>query len=231
MAASSAALRGTGPPSMMSPPWLQVGLDANYARSVIHRGYDLFSATLRLPKEFTQFNPFGQDVNVALNEIASGLGEDYNEAHLTSWSVVGGALLKLPADWQVSFDGQYSRNLARYRGIVGADKVRWQELVDAGGYNPLRDTQRFDAPQAFYDRVLVYYGGPGRFVTLGDYDTFEGTVRATNEALALPTGLGTANFGADYRLSRLAPYVAEPRYADGTPAPEIIPWSGAHSSA
>ena len=206
-------------------PWLQLGLDANYAHTVVHRGYDVFSSTLRLPAA-APLNPFGQEVNIALNEIAPRLGQDYNEAQLESWSVVGGALLKLPDEWQVSFDGQYSTNLARYRGIIRADNPRWQQLVDTGGYNPLRDTQHAEAPQAFYDRVLVYYGGPGRFVTLGDYHTFEGTVRATNEALALPTGKGTANFGADYRLSQLAPYTSEPRYADGTPAPEIIPWSG-----
>jgi outer membrane receptor protein involved in Fe transport len=206
-------------------PWLQLGLDASYAATVVHRGYDLFAATLALDAG-SPFNPFGQDVNVALNETAARLGEEYNEARLRSWSVVGGALLKLPGEWQLSFDGQYARNVARYRGVIRADPVRWQELVDAGGYNPLRDTQRADAPAAFYDRVLVYYGGPGRFVTLGEYDTFEGTVRATNEALALPTGKGTANVGADYRLSRLAPYTSEPRYADGTPAPEVIPWSG-----
>ena len=30
---------------------------------------------------------------MALNEIAARLGQDYNEARLKSWSVVGGALL------------------------------------------------------------------------------------------------------------------------------------------
>ncbi len=206
-------------------PWLQLGLDAGYNRTLVHRGFDLFPATLQLPAT-SPFNPFGQDVNVALNEVATRLGADYNEAHLESWSTVGGALLKLPGEWQVSADGQYTHSVARYRGIIRADPVRWQQLVDAGGYNPLRDTQHFDAPQAFYDQVLVYYGAPGRFVTLGDYDTFEGTLRATNESLVLPTGKGTANIGADYRLNQLAPYTSEPRYADGTPAPEIIPWSG-----
>ncbi|MES1168560.1 MAG: hypothetical protein ABUL61_05270, partial [Oleiharenicola lentus] len=92
-------------------PWLQLGLDANYATTVVHRGYDLFSTTLKLPAA-SPFNPFGQDVNVALNETASRLGEDYNEAQLESWSVVGGALLKLPGDWQISLDGQYAHNVA-----------------------------------------------------------------------------------------------------------------------
>ncbi len=109
--------------------------------------------------------------------------------------------------------------------------ARWQELVDAGRYNPLRDPQAFGPPQEFYDHVLEYFGGPNRFVTLGDYDTFEGTVRATNEALKLPTGSSTVNFGADYRMSHLAPYLQEVRFGDGTPAEDIIPWSGPHARA
>lgn len=205
-------------------PWLQLGLDGNYSTTTVHRGFDLFPATLRL--NAGPGNPFGQEVKVALNEIAPALGQDYNEARLESYSVVGGALVKLPAQWQVTLDGQYSRNLAHYRGTLRADTDRWQQLVDTGRYNPLRDTQVFAAPAEFYDQVLVYYGGRGRFVTLGDFETFEGAIRATNEALNLPTGKSTTNFGADYRLGRLAPYLEEPRYADGTPAPQVTQWTG-----
>jgi hypothetical protein len=206
-------------------PWLQLGLDGTYARSVIQRGYDLFRGELTLPAA-SAFNPFGQDVKVALHEYAAQLGGDYNQARLESYSVVAAALFKLPAAWQVAFDGQYARNIARYRGLVRADQDRWQALVDTGRYNPLRDTQVAVAPAAFYDEVLVYYDAPGRFVTLGDYETFEGALRVTNEALLLPTGSSTVNVGADYRLSRLAPYTEQPRFADGTPAPEIVEWSG-----
>jgi iron complex outermembrane receptor protein len=205
-------------------PWLQVGLDAHYANTVVHRGYELFNSTLRLPAGAG--NPFGQEVTIALNEFAPALGQDYNEARIESYAAIGGLLFKLPENWQVSLDGQYARNVARYRGTLGADPARWQRLVDAGRYNPLRDTQVFAPPEAFYDEAIIYYGGPGQFVTLGDYETFEGTVRLTNESLPLPTGAGTVNLGTDYRLGRLAPYLQEPRFADGTPAPEIIPWSG-----
>ncbi len=207
-------------------PWLQLGLDGNYATTVVHRGYDLFPVTLKLAKDSVFINPFHQDVNITLNEFAPALGQNYDEARLESYSVVGGALLKLPANWQVSLDGQYSRNIARYRGTLRADTDRWQQLVDTGRYNPLRDPQSFGPPQEFYDQVLVYYGGRGRFVTLGDYETFEGAVRGTNESLSLPTGKGTVNVGADYRMSQLAPYLEEPGYADGSPAPKDIPWSG-----
>jgi hypothetical protein len=41
------------------------------------------------------------------------------------------------------------QNVAKYRGISGADYARWQQLVDEGRYNPLRDTQVFGPPQEF----------------------------------------------------------------------------------
>ncbi|AOS44951.1 Vitamin B12 transporter BtuB precursor [Lacunisphaera limnophila] len=206
-------------------PWLQLGLDATYGRTIVHRGYDIFSGVLDLPAG-SPLNPFGQDVAVALHETTPALGQDYNEAQLDSWSLVGGALLKLPAGWRLTLDTQYARNLARYRGLVGVDSDRWQQLVDDGRYQPLRDTQVHGPPPEFYDRALIYYGGPGRFVKLGDYHTLEGAVRLTHEALPLPTGEGTVNLGTDYRLNRLAAYTEEPRYADGTPAAEIVRWSG-----
>lgn len=206
-------------------PWLQLGLDASYGRTVVHRGYDVFPVELALAGA-SPLNPFQRDVVVALHETTPALGRDYNEARLDAWSVVVGALVKLPAGWQLSLDTQYARNLARYRGLVRADPGRWQQLVDDGLYQPLRDTQVHGPPREFYDRVLVYHGGPGRFLRFGDYHTIEGAARLTHEALPLPTGPGTVNLGADYRLNRLAPYTEEPRFADGTPAGEILRWSG-----
>lgn len=207
-------------------PWLQLGLDATYARSVVNRGYEILQGTLHVPASLTAINPFDKDLDVTLNEFPAQLGQDYNEAHIDSYSLVGAALVKLPGNWQLSLDGQYARNVGRYRGIVGVNRSVWQQLVNEGVYNPLRDTQTHFAPKEFYDRALVYYGGPGRFVKLGDFETFEGTIRATNEALALPMGESTVNLGTDYRLTRLNPYLAEPRRADGTPDPEIVQWSG-----
>ena len=206
-------------------PWLQLGLDATYAQTVVHRGYDLFADDLTLPVG-SPSNPFNQPVHVVLNEIAGRLGSDYSEAQLESYALVASALLKLSDGWRVTLDGQYANNVARYRGLLRADHDRWQEAAATGEYNPLRDPQAFDASDVFYDRVLVYYGGPGRFVTLGDYDTFQGTARVTNEALELPTGKSTVNGGVDYSVYRLAPYTEEPRFADGTPAAEIVRWSG-----
>ncbi|MFZ5496129.1 MAG: TonB-dependent receptor domain-containing protein [Verrucomicrobiota bacterium] len=206
-------------------PWLQLGLDATHARTVVNRGYDVFTGDLTLSAS-SPLNPFGQDLAIALHESAPALGRDYSEARLESTSAVLGALVRLPRDWQLMLDVQYARNVARYRGLVGADADRWQQLADAGLYQPLRDTQVHGPPREFYDRALVYYGGPGRFVTLGDYTTLEGAARLTHEALVLPTGESTVNLGADYRLRDLAPYTEEPRFADGTPAAEIIRWTG-----
>jgi outer membrane receptor protein involved in Fe transport len=206
-------------------PWLQLGLDASYAQTVINRGLDLFPATLTL-KSVSPLNPFGQDVSVTLNETAAALGQNYSEARVQSGVLVGGVLLKLPADWRVILDLQYARNTARYRGLVRVDSTRWQQLVDEGLYQPLRDTQVSGPPPAFYDRVLVYHGAPNRFVTLGDYFTIESTARLTNEALRLPTGQSTVNVGVDYRYRHLDGYTEEPRFADGTPAGDITRWSG-----
>jgi outer membrane receptor protein involved in Fe transport len=196
-------------------PWLQVGVDGTYVHTVVNRGFDVFTADLTLAAA-NPLNPFHQDVNVSLNEVASQLGEDYSEAQLDFASAVMGLLVRLPSDWRVTLDTQYAHNLVKYRGIAGADAGRWQQLVDEGSYNPLRDTQIYGPPQAFYDHVLVYYGGPGRFVTLGNYDTIDAAARVTNESLHMPTGTATVNFGVDYRSNHLGSYTEEPYFADGT---------------
>jgi outer membrane receptor protein involved in Fe transport len=205
-------------------PWLQLGVDGTYARTVVNGGFDVMAADLTL-KATSALNPFGQDVTVSLNEIAPRLGENYSEAHLDFFSAVGGLLLKLPADWRVSLDAQYAHNLAKYRGLLRVDFDRWQQLVDQGLYNPLRDTQVHGPPPEFYDRALIYYGGPGRFVTLGNYDTLDAAVRATNQSFPLPTGRGTLNVGADYQRNHLAAYTEEPRFGDGAQAYTPDQWS------
>lgn len=206
-------------------PRLQAGLDAMYTATTVNRGYDVFNADLLLAAG-SPLNPFGQDVRVALSETATALGEDYSEARLELFSAVGGLLLTLPADWAVAGDAQYTRNTARYRGLAGVDAGRWQELVDTGAYQPLRDTQVHGPPAAFYDRALRYFGSKDRFTTLGDYETVDTAVRVTNQALALPTGLGTVNVGGDYRIARLADYTEAARFADGSPAGASIRWKG-----
>jgi outer membrane receptor protein involved in Fe transport len=206
-------------------PWLQLSLDGTYTRSVLHRGYDVISADLRLRAE-SPFNPFHQEANVSLNETTPLLGESYNEARLEFGAVVFSALFKLPRDWRVLLDTQYGQNLAQYRGIVGADYPRWQKMVDEGRYNPLRDTQVFGPPQEFYDRVLIYRGAPGRFITLGNYSTFDAALRATHHDFKLPTGSGALNVGVDYRRNYLAKYNDERKFADGTLAAEPIRFRG-----
>ncbi len=206
-------------------PWLQLGVDATYARTVVNRGFDVLTADLTLPAG-APFNPFLPAISVSLNETASRLGEGYSEARLEFTSAVFGALLKLPSDWRISLDAQYAHNLAKYRGLMGGDAGRWQQLVDQGRYNPLRDTQAHGPPQEFYDQVLIYYGNPGQFVTLGNYDTLDGAVRITNQSLALPTGRGSLNLGADYRRNHLGTYTEQPRFADGSLARTPVQWSG-----
>jgi iron complex outermembrane recepter protein len=206
-------------------PWLQLGLDGTFTRSRFHRGYDLIPADLRLAAT-SPFNPFGQDVHVSLNETAPALGERYSEARLQFASAVFAALLKLPRDWRVVIDTQFGQNIARYRGIFGADAQRWQALVDQGRYNPLRDTQTFGPPAEFYDRVLIHRGRPGRFVTLGNYSTVDSAFRLSHHALGLPTGTGVLNVGADYRRNELARHTDERRFADDTLAMKPVHYAG-----
>ena len=206
-------------------PWLQVGLDGFYSRTIANRGLDVLTADLSLPAG-SALNPFGQDVQVSLNETAPQLGANYSEAQIESYSLVGGFVVKLPSTWRVTADAQYARNVTKYRGLAPVDLNRWQQLVDQGLYNPLRDTQAFGPPAAFYDRVLVFYAGKGAFAKLGDYDTFDAALRASNQFLSLPIGTGTVNLGVDFRSVHLAGFTQELRYADGTLAAPISQWDG-----
>jgi iron complex outermembrane recepter protein len=205
--------------------WLQLGFDGTYTRSVMHRGFDVMAADLRL-REGAPNNPFSAEAIVSLNEMAPALGENYSEARLEFGSGVLSALLFLPNKWRVLIDGQYGRNIAKYRGLVGADFIRWQQLIDQGLYNPLRDTQVFGPPREFYDRVLVYRGGVGRFVTLGDYSTIDGAIRVTNHELNLPTGRAVFNVGADYRQNALGKFTDERVFAHGELAAEPVRYLG-----
>jgi outer membrane receptor protein involved in Fe transport len=206
-------------------PWLQVGVDASAGRTVNNTGYSVFAGNLVLPAD-SPFNPFHQAVNVTLNETAPGLGENYDEAHIEYYSAVFGLLLKMRDGWQASLDAQYGLSVTTYRGLEGVDNNRWQQLVGQGVYNPLRDTQVYGPPQQFYDQALVFYGAKGRFVTLGDYDTFDSALRFTDPSLRLPTGSATVTFGGDYRLARLGTYVDELTYGDGTLVAPPAEWVG-----
>ncbi|MBL9201165.1 MAG: hypothetical protein JNL39_11690, partial [Opitutaceae bacterium] len=206
-------------------PWLQLGFDGMFTRTVIHRGYDVIATDLRMRAEAPD-NPFGRDIQISLLETAPRLGERYSRAHLEFGSGVLSALLKLPRGWTVLADGQYGRNLSKYRGLGGADLTRWEKLIDDGRYNPLRDTQAFGPPQEFYDRVLIYRGGQGRFVTVGDYTTIDASVRLGHRALELPTGNAAVNLGADYRHNSLARHTDERRFADGEFASDPVRYLG-----
>jgi iron complex outermembrane recepter protein len=206
-------------------PWLELGLDLTHARTVVNRGYEVVRADLTMSPA-SPLNPFPQDIAVSLNETVPLLGEDYSEARLNFTSAVLGAVLTLPAEWRVSVDAQYGHNLAKYRGLAGVDYVRWQQLVDRGRYQPLRDTQVAGPPAEFYDDVLIYRGGRGRFVTLGDYQTFDLALRGTNTALRFPTGPGRLNLGGDYRRNQLQPYREQLLFGDGSPAAQPLVWTG-----
>jgi outer membrane receptor protein involved in Fe transport len=206
-------------------PALQLGFDFIHSGTVVNRGYDLFTADLAVAAD-SPLNPFGRDISVSLAETASALGEDYSEARVDFNAVVLAALLRLPGEWRLTLDGQYTSSLTRFRGVVGADADRWQALVDRGVYNPLRDTQVVAPPAEFYDEVIVYRGSRGRFATLADYETIDGALRLTNQGLHLPTGLGTITVGADFRRNTLAAHTDTATFSDGTAAEDPVAWSG-----
>lgn len=206
-------------------PWLQLGVDVDAGRTVNNGGYGVFPGSLVLPAS-SPFNPFGQAVNVTLNETAPLLGENFDEAHIDHYSAVGGILLALPGGWQASADAQYGLSVTRYRGIEGADPARWQQLVSEGVYNPLRDTQAYGPPQAFYDQALVFYGSEGSYVTLGNYDTFDASLRISNPRVGFPTGRASVTFGGDFRYEGLASYDDILRHGDGTIFGSPVDWVG-----
>jgi outer membrane receptor protein involved in Fe transport len=206
-------------------PWLQVGADATAGRTVNDTGYSVFSGNLVLPST-SPFNPFQKNVDVTLNETAPLLGANYDEAHIDYYSATTGLLFSMPSGWQASVDAQYGLNVTRYRGIQGVDNNRWQQLVDEGIYNPLRDTQAIGPPTQFYDQALIFYGEKGAFVTLGDYDTFDSSLRITNTTLKLPTGTAGVTVGGDYRYARLQNYVENLTYGDGTEVGAPNDWVG-----
>jgi len=205
-------------------PALQLGLDIIHSSTVINRGYDAFTADLKLAA-VAPANPFGRDVMVSLNEFTPALGENYSEARIGFTSLVLAALVRLPDEWRLAFDLQSTRSTTHFRGLVGADPVRWQSLVDRGLYNPLRDTQTFAPPAAFYDEVLVYRGGRNQFIALSDYQTYDGALRLTNQALSLPTGRGTLAVGTDYRNNHLSSHTDSSVFSDGSPAEKPVAWS------
>ena len=206
-------------------PWLQAGLDVSAGRTINDTGYSVFAGNLVLPAASPN-NPFGQAVNVTLNEETPALGEDYDEAHIDYYSAVLGLLFKMRGDWQASLDSQYGLSVTQYRGVEGVDNARWQNLVNEGIYNPLRDTQAFAPPQQFYDQVVEFYGSRGAFVTLGNYDTLDTSLRLTNTSLMLPTGVSTIVVGGDYRYARLQNYVDALRYGDGDLVAPANTWVG-----
>ncbi|MCF3652203.1 TonB-dependent receptor plug domain-containing protein [Synoicihabitans lomoniglobus] len=205
--------------------WFELAFDAAYSSTVINRGFDVFRADLFLARD-NPLNPFDRNVNVSLFDTPVELGQDYNEAILDFYSLVGSALMTLPWDFKMAIDLQYAHSATRYRGVEDWNRGRWQDLVDRGDYNPLRDTQVFGPPQAYYDEVLIYAGGRGQFVTVGDYETLDGAFRLTHDALHLPTGNSVFNIGADYRIATLKDYEGNFRYGDGTLARPPERWQG-----
>ena len=74
--------------------------------------------------------------------------------------------------------------------------------------------------------MLEFYGPKGSFATLGEYDTFDSSVRIANPSLNLPTGSGSVTLGEDYQYARLETYVDELLYGDGSLVAPPNVWVG-----
>lgn len=206
-------------------PNLEIALQGLYSHQINEPGFDVFQDNLTL-KAANPLNPFGQDVDVSLLESAPALGQGYDQARLNLYSGVAGLLLKLPAKWRLAGDLQYSHSLTDYRGLAGVDDNVWQSLVDTGEYNPLRDTQVYAPPAAFYQQALIYFGRPGKYLNLDNYQVADGVLRLTNTELQLPTGPATLNFGIDYNIQNQASFNDDQYYGDGEIAPTSGYWTG-----
>ena len=71
---------------------------------------------------------------------------------------VAGILVRVPAEWRVSVDGQYARNVVQYRGLAGVDPTRWQggdraEVVRVGEHAVLDRLHRAG------DQVGTHFAG------------------------------------------------------------------------
>lgn len=196
-------------------PWLELSVDAAYSASRTTRGYNVFAEDLHL-RSNNPLSPFDHDVKVSLFETPVALGQNYHQALTDFYSVVTSALVRLPRNWTMIGDTQFSQSTTKFRGIDDVDEDRWNDLIARGIYNPLRDTQVHPPPQEFYDEVIIYTGARDQFVTLGDYESIDGALRLTNDAWQLPTGKSVFNLGADYRITSLGNYLAERRYGDGS---------------
>lgn len=206
-------------------PGLEIGVQGLFSHQINEPGYDIFQGNLTL-KANNPLNPFGQDVNISLAEDAPQLGQGYDEARLNLYSGVAGMLIKLPEDWRISGDLQYSHSLTDYRGLAGVDPNQWQALVDSGQYNPLRDTQVYAPPTAFYQQALIFFGRPGKFLNLDNYQTADGALRLTNQSLTLPTGPAELNLGFDYNIQNQASFNDDQFYGDGQLASTSGYWTG-----
>ena len=85
-------------------------------------------------------------------------------------------------------------------------------------------TRSCDSPQKNLLADIFIY-----FILLGiksNGTTIDASVRIGHRALALPTGIASVNFGADYRHNSLARHLDERRFADGSLAADPIRYLG-----
>ncbi len=196
--------------SLLYQPWprLEVSLDSNYSLAKTQFGTPTTRFSSAVPAS-APTNPFGKEVTVSWIESLVDL-EDYTRSHFTTSTAAIGFLLKLPEDWRVSLDGQYSQSGSTSRFTANLSSAPVAELVARGVINPFRDTQVYPPPSALYDTISRNEGHKLEF------SSWETVLRVTNHSLRLPTGTGSIVTGGTFRKSDSENYESSYRLPDGT---------------
>ncbi len=189
-------------------PWLEVAVDGSYSRADSDHGAHILRLTQVVPASVPT-NPFGRAVTVSWYETLVDR-EDYNHTRFETSTLAAGLLFKAPGEWRISLDGQYGESGSRSSFVRAISTAPITDLVVRGVLNPFRDTQVFAPPPEIYDAVSYNANHTLRF------STAEAFLRATNQALSLPTGTGSLVVGASYRVSDSENYESYYRLPDGT---------------
>ncbi len=190
--------------------WFEVSFDAGWSRT--DNDYDFgASSGFRTVTMGTAspLNPFGRNASITFFDPHEILDRSFTrmKSEATDYSV--GALIHLPAGWRLTADGNFSETNSVSRRS-GVDTTRLTALINAGTYNPLRDTVMFPAPRSVYDQY-VYTMEPDYH-----YNQQEAVVRVTHSDLHLPTGSARVTAGASHRRSDSESYTYREVLGNGT---------------
>lgn len=130
--------------------WLRMYGEVDWSRynstSLINLAGSVFTLPASAPN-----NPFQQSITVAAP--ISGQVVSY-DSHNDQLKLIGGAIVRLPYDWQAVVDASFSRNWFRFpKTLTGIDTVSRTALSN-GTYDILQDTAQTSFPLSRYQATL-----------------------------------------------------------------------------